>query len=352
MRYAGMKTTYPTVVLRVFVLLLWACLLPSEAFAASYKHGPGPYEVDTFLLELHDPERDRDVPVKVYRPVGADGPRPVVLVSHGLGGTREGLSYLGDRWASHGYVCVHMQHLGSDDAVWKDVEPRERMAAMHKATLDPANAMNRAADTTFVLDELTRMNGDKTSKLFNKIDMGKAGIAGHSFGAWTCLAAGGMTMGGLREVQRNDERVRCMIPLSPPVVNSERRYERTYKTLDIPALFMTGTLDTSPINDTTAEERLVPYKYMRGPKVGGAPKYQINFDGADHMTFSGETRINRRRRNADPKTDPLFHGLILQSTTAFLDCYLLGDEQAKQWLNGGAFAKTVGEHGEVEMDVE
>ncbi|MFN3166235.1 MAG: alpha/beta hydrolase family protein [Phycisphaeraceae bacterium] len=352
MRYTGMTITPPPVVLRVFALLLLACALPNAALAEPYKPDAGPYKVDTFLLELHDAKRDRAVPVKVYRPVGADGRRPIVLVSHGLGGTREGLSYLGKHWASHGYVCVHMQHHGSDDAVWKDAEPSERLAAMRRAALDPSNATRRAGDTTFVLDVLTRMSDDTTSKLFNAVDLDRAGIAGHSFGAWTCLAAGGMTMGGLREVRLNDPRIRCMIPLSPPVVNSEKRYQRTYKTLDIPALFMTGTLDTSVINDTTAEQRLVPYKFMPGPKDGGAPKYQINFDGADHMTFSGETRINRRMRNADPQTDPVFHALILQSTTAFLDCYLLGEETAKQWLNEGAFVKAVGKHGDVEMDVE
>ncbi len=338
---------------RVTRLVLLATVLTSQAAIADpYKPEPGPSQVETFLLDLHDEARDRDVPLRVYRPADADGPRPVVLISHGLGGTRDGLSYLGKRWATHGYVCVHVQHKGSDDGVWRDVPPRDRLEAMRRATLNPDNATNRAKDTTFVLDELTRLNKDEASKLHGSLDLDRAGIAGHSFGAWTCMAAGGMTTGGLRAVQHRDERVRCMIPLSPPVIANERLYERTYKTLNIPALFMTGTLDTSPITSTTAEQRKAPYETMPGVSGGGPPKYLINFDGADHMTFAGETRTNNRLRKADPETDPVFHGLILQSTTAFLDAHLLGDESAKEWLDAGAFEEVVGEQGEVEMDVQ
>ncbi len=351
MRYLPMKLITQQA-LSFWLAALTLLFAAQVARAEPYKAQAGPYQVETYLLDLHDAKRERDVPVKVYLPVGAQGPRPVMLVSHGLGGTREGLSYLGNHWASYGYLCVHMQHVGSDDSVWRDVPLRDRMDAMRKATQDPTNATNRAGDTTFVLDELTRFNSDKADKLFGKIDLAKAGIAGHSFGAWTCLAAGGLSLGGVRATQLNDERILCMIPLSPPVVAAERLYERSYKTLSIPALFMTGTLDVSPVNDTTAEERLIPYKFMPGVSAKGAPKYQINFDGADHMTFSGETRGNKLLRKADPKTDPVFHDLILQSTTAFIDCYLQGDDKAKNWLTEGGFVKAVGERGTVEMDVK
>ena len=218
--------------------------------------------------------------------------------------------------------------------------------------MNPQNAVNRALDVPFVLDQLERLNADQDSRLNGAMDLQRVGIAGHSFGAWSAMAAGGMTLGGRRGVDYSDDRVRCMIPLSPPVVSRERLYEITYGSLDVPALFMTGTLDTSAINTTTAEQRLIPYRTMPGPGDDGQPKYQINFDGADHMTFSGETNLNQRIRQADPATEPVFHGLILQSTTAFLDAYLLGDEDALEWLNGGGFAAAVGEHGTVEMEAE
>lgn len=332
-------------------ILLTLLLSAKVAAADPYKSDAGAYEVTIALADWRDDNRDRTVPVKIYLPANTEGARPVVIVSHGLGGNRETLSYLGNHWASHGYVCVHMQHLGSDTGILRNGSSRRPLAAMREAATNPEHAVNRAKDTSFVLDELERQSKKAGSLLNKKLDLSKVGIAGHSYGAWTAMAAGGITGGGQRGVKIKDSRVLCMIPLSPPVVSDKRLYEVTYGSLDIPALFMTGTLDKSVVASTTAEERQIPYRTMPGVSQEGKPKYQINFYGADHMTFAGETRTRRLALKKPPKNNPVFHGLILQSTTAFLDCYLLGNEMAEAWLNGGGFVKAVGSYGKVDMDV-
>src|SRR5205809_726495 len=76
-------------------------------------------ETDSLLLDLNDIQRNRKVPVKIYFPTTAPGPFPVVLFSHGLGGTRDGYAYLGSQWSASAYVVVHLQHIGSDDSVWR-----------------------------------------------------------------------------------------------------------------------------------------------------------------------------------------------------------------------------------------
>ena len=43
---------------------------------------------------LHDAQRNRDVPVRIFMP-NAKAPQPVVLFSHGLGGSREGNAFMG-----------------------------------------------------------------------------------------------------------------------------------------------------------------------------------------------------------------------------------------------------------------
>jgi predicted dienelactone hydrolase len=68
---------------------------------------------------ITDAKRSRDIPIRIYLP-GRAAPSPVVIFSHGLGGTRAGSEYLGDHWAQRGYVVVFVQHPGSDDSVWKD----------------------------------------------------------------------------------------------------------------------------------------------------------------------------------------------------------------------------------------
>jgi len=64
----------------------------------------------------HDAARSRDLPVKLYFPIEGAGPFPVIIFSHGVGGSREAFTYLGETWASHGYVAVFLQHPGTDEA--------------------------------------------------------------------------------------------------------------------------------------------------------------------------------------------------------------------------------------------
>lgn len=336
-------------------MLFWALALAllfvvKLVWAEPYKEAPGPHQVETFLLDLQDTDRQRTVPIKVYMPADRVGGCPLVLVSHGLGGSREGLSYLGTHWASHGYITVHMQHIGSDESIWKGLPAKDILKAMRKAANTTQVAIDRANDVPFVLDEVTKLNDKEGSRLVGMINTDNIAIAGHSFGAWSAMAGGGMKVGGRHGQSFADERIKCMIPLSPPVAGKRQR-EATYATLSVPALFMTGTLDTSVISNTTAEERLIPFHLMPGPSHNGAPKYLINFNGADHGTFAGETK-RRLRSKVSAEDNKVFHSIILQSTTAFLDCYLLENNDAKAWLNGGGFKNLVSERGEVEMDAE
>jgi predicted dienelactone hydrolase len=67
-----------------------------------YNAKPGKYAVETISYDWQDKTRDRDVPVKLYFPKSGAGPFPVIIFSHGLGGSRDGYEYLGRHWASHG----------------------------------------------------------------------------------------------------------------------------------------------------------------------------------------------------------------------------------------------------------
>jgi len=104
------------------------------------------------LLDPVDPDRDRVVPLKIYLPEASE-PRPVVLFSHGLGGSREGCSYLGRHWAEQGYVAVFTQHAGSDAGVWRSVPRRERFDALKRAA-SLSSSLARYADVPFVIDQL------------------------------------------------------------------------------------------------------------------------------------------------------------------------------------------------------
>ena len=149
---------------------------------------------DFVRIDWKDTKRDRDVPVKAYFPTDGSGPFPVILFSHGLGGTREGYEYLGRQWAASGYVVIHLQHPGSDDSAWRGKE--HPMISMQEAA-SAKNGYDRCLDVNFVIDQLDALNKDDP-KVKGKLDTTSIGMAGHSFGAnTTMLVIGQRLRGGL-----------------------------------------------------------------------------------------------------------------------------------------------------------
>ena len=281
------------------------------------------------------------MPVRLYFPKTGKGPFPVIIFSHGLGGSRDGYAYLGRHWASYGYVSVHLQHKGSDTSVWKD-NPQP-MEAMRQAAADLRNSVNRVADVRFAIDQLTKLQRE-SGPLRGRLDLARIGMAGHSFGAWTTLAIAGevfITPGG-REIAVGDPRVKAAIAMSAPVPRNKDQLDKAFAGIRIPCLHMTGTLDDSPIGETKAAERRLPFDHIRG-----ADQYLITFIGGDHMIFSGRARLS-----GDGAKDSMFQGLICIATTAFWDAYLKGDRRAMAFLADGGLQKVLGKEAMFEKKVK
>lgn len=306
--------------------------------AASWQTEARTNAVTVSRADWRDAGRDRVVPVKIYAPQSGSGPFPVIIFSHGLGGTREGYEYLGQCWASHGYVSVHLQHEGSDDAVWKNAGLGQRMSAMKRAAGQPRNAIDRVKDVTFALDQLTQIN--KTNATWRgKLDLTRVGVAGHSFGAYTTLAAAGANYSAL-VAGRADTRIRAAIPMSAPVPANKARLDDAYAGVKIPCLHMTGTEDNSPIGDTKAAERRLPFDHCRN-----ADQFLITFTGGDHAIFGG------RERKLGGANDGVFQRLICESSLAFWDAYLRDDAKAKEWLTV-KFKDALGKEGVFELKLK
>lgn len=326
-------------------LLIGAILARSDtarqSAVAEYKADSVKVEVEILRYDWSDAKRDRKVPVKIYLPKSGDGPFPVIIFSHGLGGSREGYEYLGRHWASHGYVSMHLQHLGSDDVVWRDAALGDKMAAMRKATADPRNAINRPLDVSFAIDQLERLNKEK-SPFQKRLDLERIGVAGHSFGAFTTLAIVGETFlpRSGKESALTDPRVKAAIPMSAPVSSNRPRLEAAFAKIKIPCLHMTGTKDSSPIGDTTPEERRLPFDHSHG-----SDQFLITFTDGDHMIFSGRGRLLAKEK------DQQFQKLICASSTAFWDAYLRGNAQAKAWLVND-FKSELGSDGTFEVKLK
>ena len=284
-----------------------------------------------------DETRARTIPVHVYYP-DAPGPFPVILFSHGLGGTCDGYRYLGECWASRGYVSVHVQHPGSDSSVLLSAHP---FRAMVEAAQNPQNALDRPKDISFSLDMLARLEPQPAFPLKGRMDLRRVGVGGHSFGAFTALAAAGRVLGSPRTgtLDLRDPRIRACVALSAPSKGKGADCP-SYEEFKVPCLHMTGTEDASPIGDTAAADRRVPFDC-----INLSEQYLVTFRGGDHMVFSG------RLRGFPKATDAAFQRLVCVATTAFWDAYLKDDAAAKAWLAGGGFQRELGSSGTFEEKV-
>lgn len=279
---------------------------------------------ETFTQDWKDAKRDgREVPVRFRLPESGKGPFPIIVFSHGLGGSREGYDVVGKHWAEKGYAVVHLQHRGSDEEVWKG--KKTPLAEMKKAA-SATNAIARAQDVRFALDQLEKLNKDDP-KLKGKLDLDKVGISGHSFGAQTTLMASGMTFGAGKI---DEPRFKAAVAMSPaPPARGD--LGKAFGSIKIPVYHLTGTKDTSPITDTKPEDRRKPFDHGKGPR------WLLILEDGDHMVFGG------RKRVVGGKKDAIHHALILESTTLFWDAHLKGDKEAAKKL--GEFGKKVGKEG-------
>ena len=297
------------------------------------------FTVDYFEMELKDKKRDdRSVPVKVYFPKDADGQMPIVIFSHGLGGTRRAYEYLGRQWAAHGYFAVHLQHLGSDDAVWRGANrPMEKM----RDAVTVKNGIDRADDVAFAIDSLAKLNTEE-SQFKGRLDLKSIGVAGHSFGAHTAMAVAGQNptraTAASRPAPLRDARVKAVIAMSPNVPIARTNLDAIFDPVTIPVFYMSGTKDDSPVSDTKAADRRIPFDHTNHSSAA----YLLMFAGGDHMIFSG--RLADRR-----ESDPTYQEQIRLAATAFWDAYLRNDPGAKKWLDDeGGFKTELGNAGTFE----
>jgi len=308
---------------------------PAEEFRA--------FKVESRLLDWRDEKRQRNVPVKIYLPVDRNEPAPVIVFSHGLGGSREGYVYLGEHWAGRGYVSVHVQHAGSDQAVLLNGPPAGARGRLEAAAKDPTTALARPRDVSFAVDQLEKLNGEG-QELAGRLDLKKLGMAGHSFGAWTTLSVMGQKADLPIAIDFGwaDPRFKAGIAMSSPAPRPGANADQVFSAITAPMLHMTGTLDDMPVGNSPAIERRIPFDYTRA-----RDQFLVVFEGGDHMVYSGRLRPEGRRMDAagmtgDPALDARFQEWTRKVTTAFWDAFLKGDPVAKTAFQEGAIQKEIG----------
>ena len=287
-----------------------------------------------------DPKRgDRAVPYKIYYPVAHSLDHlPVVVWSHGLGGSADGAAFLGRFVASHGYVVVNIQHAGTDSALWEG-KPGHPWDIIRATEIRPEETIDRFLDVPFALDCLPGWAAENPD-VAGHMNMSCLGMSGHSFGAYTTQVAAGQMFfdgreGGLRSFR--DSRFRAAIAYSPmPACDTDTGaqfgHRAVYGPIAIPMMYMTGTLDISPLGGVMVEQREEPFMH-----AGAGGQHLVVLEGGDHMVFAGS-----RGKLAE---NPLRHrheDIIKVLSLAFWDAYLRDDPAARAWLCGEGVRDYVG----------
>jgi dienelactone hydrolase len=232
----------------------------------------------TLDLDWFDGLRQRAVPVRLYLPQGATAarPAPLVVFSHGIGGSRRGYSYLGQFWAGQGYASLHLQHVGSDRTVWQGsvfgVVGRLQAAAQE------SEAVARVHDLRFALDQLL------SSEHGPRVDAQRIVAAGHSYGAnTTLLAVGARVEREGRTVELRDARLKAAIVISAPPFYGEKSPPEVLGAITVPSLHVTATEDIIRVPGyySPASDRLAVFDATGGPR-----KTLAVFSGGSHSIFT------------------------------------------------------------------
>lgn len=315
------------------------CAETSSGLVFQRYAGGGGFAVSETLDLWKDAKRDRQLPVKIYSPVTTQTRTfPVVLFSHGLGGNREGAEYLGEHWASHGFVSIHLQHPGSDESVWRGRS--DVRGALVESVANPKSAVDRPLDVRFAVDKLTELNVT-SGPLEGRLELDRVGMSGHSFGGYTTLAVAGQIfksrMG--RNVSLPEPRIKAAISLSAPAPRAGISAAESFAQVKIPILHMTGTLDDSPIGETKAADRRIPFD-----NILNADQFLLILKDGDHMVFNGQ-RLQSPQANLYPRQQEL----IRMASLAFWLHYLKGDAAAGEWLKNAGFATELSDEGTFEI---
>lgn len=274
-------------------------------------------------LVLHDPERNKDLHVRIFYPE-AQGPFPVIIFSHGYGGSKDAYSFLTRTWAEHGYVTLQPNH---EDAhalrkLW--LGGWRLRKSMDKALNDPAAWDGRVRDLAFLMDAMTGLPR-RAPQLSGKLDVHRVGIGGHSFGAFTAMLVAGVTVNvpnGPRHKSYADPRPRAFLVLSPQGSGARGLTSYSWDEVTRPMMVMTGSRDRGAEGEGPAW-REDPFR-LSPP----GNKYLVFIDGANHLTFAGlPTPLGRWRRKM---------AAIQAASLAFWDAYLKEDAPAKAWLASGS----------------
>ena len=300
----------------------------SEEEQDGYKLETGPLAViEVAGLVLHDDKRNKDVRVRIFYPVIA-GKYPVIIFSHGAGGSDTCCESLTHHWATYGYITLQPIH---DDSVVQRRNSGDENAqfpqAVREALKNPALWESRPRDISFLLDSLPGLQ-KRVAGLNGKIDTSHVGVAGHSMGAYTAEAIAGASVDLPSRPGQNfsDPRAKAILCLSPQGPGQFGLTAHSFENISLPFMGVTGSLDNlGPLANSAWHK--IPFERSQP-----GDKYEVFIQGASHMSFITAETVNSARSSQAAA----ILGYTNSASLAFWDAYLKEDPSAKKFLQSDA----------------
>lgn len=253
-------------------------------------------------VRLQSSGQPRSFPLDVYVPKGRPNePKPLIILSHGLGSGLSAFQYLAEHFASHGYVVAVPEHPGSSVSHWRALLKSET-----NLISTPQEFIDRPLDIQYLLDDLTAKNLSHPV-LKGQIDLDQIGLFGHSYGGYTALAIAGADIDFSRlqaicsqdivktfnpslllQCQAStlssslpslqDDRVKALF-VTHPIVSAVLG-DQGLAPIEVPVALLSGGADViAPL----VPEQLMPFK-----KLNQTEKYFVLLEQADHFATIGE----------------------------------------------------------------
>lgn len=256
----------------------------------------------TYWMNSH-----RDAPVRA-------GKFPVIIFSHGNGGSRHQNTFWCDFVASHGYIIVSADHTGNAAMTFLK-EGRVPMQAGERAN----SAADRPKDMIFLLNQMVKWNDGGDERFKGKLDLSRPCAAGMSFGSMTAVRVAAM-----------EPRFKAVIAMSGAYPGSTNP--------KVPTLWMIGTEDRTI---GTAGNAIVRSHHEKHE----GPSYLLELKNGGHFSFTDMFKIiptfgdgvgkgARREGGAEFQFTSMetTYKIVNSYSTAFLDFYVKGDKSVEPFL--------------------